>query len=167
VSLRVLPAAEPASASWPPCAHSQLTITATDAGAALGHVGELFTLRNTSAASCQLRGYPDVQLVASSGRRLPTTVVRAVTGAYLFPAVVPHRVALQPGALASFDLQYGDNPVGVAANAPDATACPAAAHIQVTVPNADEHTLVRASLAPCGGLVLISPVVPGAQWLAP
>jgi hypothetical protein len=166
-SLRVLPAAERASASWPPCAPNQLTITATGAGAGLGHVGKLFTLRNTSSGSCQLRGYPDLQLLASSGRRLPTTVIRAVTGAYLFPAVVPHRVALQPGAVASFDLQYGDNPVGPAADDPDATACPAAAHVEVTVPNAGGHNLVRASMAPCGGQLVVSPVVPGAQWLAP
>jgi hypothetical protein len=165
-SLRVLPAAQRASASWPPCAPNQLTITATAAGAGLGHVGELFTLRNTSSGSCQLYGYPDVQLLASSGRRLPTTVMRAVTGAYLFPAVVPHRVALQPGAVASFDLQYGDNPVGLAAD-PDAPACPATAHVEVTVPNAGGHNLVRASMAPCGGQLLVSPVVPGARWLAP
>jgi hypothetical protein len=74
-------------------------------------------------------------------------------------------VALQPGALASFDLQYGDNPVGVQASEPYAQACPSAASAEVTLPNATGHSVVPVSMAPCGGQVLVSPVVPGSQWL--
>ncbi|MGH3302657.1 MAG: DUF4232 domain-containing protein, partial [Streptosporangiaceae bacterium] len=166
-SLRVLPAAPAASASWPQCSQTQLSITATGTGAGLGHIGVLFTLRNASSESCRLHGYPGLQLLGSGGQALPTTVLPAVTGAYLFPAVVPHWVALQPGAVGSFDLQYGDNPVGAAANEPYATACPAATQVEVTLPNAADHAVVPASMAPCGGQVLVSPVVPGAQWLAP
>jgi hypothetical protein len=162
----VLPAAPAASASWPQCSPSQIGITAAGTGAGLGHVGVLFTLRNTSPTSCRLSGYPGIQLLGSNGHALPTTVVPAVTGAYLFPAVAPHRVALQPGALASFDLQYGDNPVGAQANEPYAQACPSATSAQVTLPNANEHSVVPASMAPCGGQVLVSPVVPGSQWLS-
>ena len=167
VSLRVLPAAPAASASWPRCASTQLGMTATGTGAGLGHVGVLFTLRNTSSVSCRLDGYPRLQLLGASGQRLPTTVVRAVSGAYLFPAVVPHRVALPPGAVGSFDLQYGDIPVGAAANEPSATACPAATHVEVTPPSAADHAVVMARMAPCGGQVVVSPVVPGARWLTP
>jgi hypothetical protein len=166
VSLRVLPAASAASASWPKCRNSQLTTTATGEGAALGHVGVLFTVRNTSAASCRLEGYPGLRLLDSSGHALPTTVVRAVNGAYLFPAVAPHPVALMPGAVASFDLQYYDNPVGAAAGEPYATACPAATQVLLTLPNTGGPAGVPASMAPCEGQVVVSPVVPGAQWLA-
>jgi len=166
-SLRVLPAASAASASWPQCSPSQIGITAASNGAALGHVGVLFTLRNTSSANCHLNGYPGMLLLGSNGHTLPTTVVRAVTGAYLIPAVMPHRVALPPGAIASFNLQYGDNPVGSQANEPYARACPAAASAGVTLPNATGHTVVPASMAPCGGQVIVSPVVPGSQWLLP
>jgi hypothetical protein len=167
VSLRVLPSATPVSSSWPQCSKSQLSISATGTGAGLGHVGVLFTLHNTSSVSCRLYGYPGLQLLGSSGQPLPTTVVRAASGAYLFPAVVPHWVALPPGSVGSFDLQYGDNPVGAAASEPYATACPAATDVEVTLPNAADHAVVPASMAPCGGQVLVSPVVPGAQWLAP
>jgi hypothetical protein len=167
VSLRVLAAAPAASASWPPCSTRQLTMTAAGTGAGLGHVGVLFTLRNTSSASCRLVGYPGLELLSSNGQELPTTVVRAASGAYLFPAVVPHRVALPPGAVGSFDLQYGDTPVGAAANEPYATACPAATRAEVTLPGAAGHAVVPASMAPCSGQVLVSPVVPGAQWLTP
>jgi len=166
-SLRVLPAASAASASWPQCTRSQIGVTAAGAGAGLGHVGVLFTLRNTSSASCRLEGYPAMQLFGSNGQALPTTVIRAVTGAYLFPAVVPHRVALPPGAVASFDLQYGDNPFGAQANEAYAQACPAAASTEVTLPNAQDHAVVPASMAPCDGQVIVSPLVPGSQWLSP
>jgi Protein of unknown function (DUF4232) len=167
-ALRVLPAAPAASTSWPQCSQSQIGITAAGTGAGLGHVGELFTLRNTSSASCRLEGYPDMQLLGSNGQALPTTVVRAgSTGAYLFPAVTPHRVALPPGAAASFDLQYGDNPVGAQANEPYAQACPSATSAEVTLPSASDHSVVPVSMAPCGGQVLVSPVVPGSQWLSP
>lgn len=164
-SLRVLPAASAASAAWPLCSQRQVGITAAGTGAALGHVGVLFTLRNTSAASCRLGGFPGIVLRGSNGQALPTTVVRVVSGAYLIPAVVPHRVALPPGAIASFDLQYGDNPVGAQANEPYSQACPSAASAEVTLPNATGHSVVPASLAPCGGQVLVSPVVPGSRWL--
>jgi Protein of unknown function (DUF4232) len=167
VSLRVLPAAPAASASWPRCSTTQLTMTATGTGAGLGHVGVLFTLRNTSSARCRLVGFPGLKLLGSNGQELPTTVVRAASGAYLFPAVVPHRVALPPGAVGSFDLQYGDAPVGAAAHEPYATACPAATRVEVTMPGAADHAVIAASMAPCGGQVLVSPVVPGARWLTP
>lgn len=166
-TLRVLPAAPAASAAWPQCGKDQIVITAAGTGAGLGHVGVLFTLRNTSSVSCRLDGYPGLQLLGSHGQALPTTVVRASTGAYLFPAVAPHRVALPPGAVASFDLQYGDNPVGAQANEPYARACPSATSDEVTLPNAAGHSVVPASMAPCGGQVLVSPVVPGSQWLSP
>jgi hypothetical protein len=167
VSLRVLPTAPAASASWPQCSRSQVGITATATGAGLGHVGVLFTLHNTSSAACQLDGYPSLQLLGGDGKTLPTTVVRAVSGAYLFPAVVPHRLALPPGGVGSFDLQYGDNPAGAAANEPYATACPPAKQVEVTMPDASNHTVVATSMAPCGGQVIVSPVVPGADWLTP
>jgi Protein of unknown function (DUF4232) len=164
-SLRVLPAASAASAAWPQCSPSQIGITAASTGAALGHVGVLFTLRNTSSASCRLDGYPGILLLGSNGKALPTMVVRVLNGAYLIPPVVPHRVALQSGAVASFDLQYGDNPVGAQANEPYSQACPSAASAEVTLPNANGHSVVPVSMAPCGGQVLVSPVVPGSQWL--
>src|SRR5215469_11140655 len=58
--LRVLPSAPAASASWPRCNQSQVEVTARGTGAALGHVGMLFTLRNTSSESCRLEGYADM-----------------------------------------------------------------------------------------------------------
>ena len=165
-AMRVLPTAPPASASWPPCRRDQVRVAARPAGAGLGHVGVLFTLRNVSAARCRLLGYAGLRLAGRGGRPLPTTVHRATSGAYLFPPVAPHRVALRPGGYAAFELQYADNPAGAQASEPYAKACPAASQAEVTLPGARGFRVVPAAMAPCGGQVWISPVIPGRSWIA-
>ncbi|MBO0836780.1 MAG: DUF4232 domain-containing protein [Actinobacteria bacterium] len=142
-----------------------MEVTAKSMGAALGHVGVLVTLRNTSSTSCRVAGYPGILLLNENGRALPTTVVRAVNGSYLIGKAVPHRVALPPGASASFDLEYSDVPVGAQASEPPARACQTATKTMVRLPNAAGHSVVAATMAPCGGRVLVSPVVPGTQWV--
>lgn len=165
-AMRVLPAAPAASASWPQCRRDQVRVAARGTGAALGHVGVLFTLRNVSRTSCRVLGYAGLRLLSRAGRRLPTTVHHAASGTYLFPPVAPHRVALRPGAFAAFELEYGDNPVGPQASEPYAQACPAAAQAEVTWPGAGGSSVVAAAMAPCGGAVWISPLIPGRQWIA-
>jgi len=165
VSMPVLPSAPPASAAWPPCTQGEVRISAGGTGAGLGHVGVLFTLHNISAAGCRLLGYPALQLIASNGSQLPTTVHDAAAGTYLFPPVAPHRVALAPGGYAAFELEYEDNPFGARASEPYATACPPAARADVTLPGASAASAVTAGMAPCGGEVWVSPVIPGRRWI--
>jgi hypothetical protein len=160
-AVQVLPSAPAASASWPRCTRDEVQISDSGTGAGLGHVGVLFTLHNASAVSCRLFGYAGLGLLGPGGQPLPTTVNRAASGTYLFPAVVPHAVALAPGGYASFDLEYEDNPWGAQASEPYAQACPAASHTEVTLPNAYDFSVVPAAMAPCGGEVWISPVIPG------
>jgi hypothetical protein len=160
-AVQVLPSAPAASASWPRCTRDEVQISDSGTGAGLGHVGVLFTLHNASAVSCRLFGYAGLGLLGPGGQPLPTTVNRAASGTYLFPAVVPHAVALAPGGYASFDLEYADNPWGAQASEPYAQACPAASHTEVTLPNAYDFSVVPAAMAPCGGEVWISPVIPG------
>lgn len=162
---RVLPTAPPASASWPLCRPGQVRITARGTGAGLGHVGVLFTVHNVSAAHCRLLGYAGLRLLSRAGRRLPTTVHRATSGAYLFPPVAPHRVALRPGGYAAFELQDGDNPAAGQASEPYAKACPAASQAEVTLPGDRSLSVVPVAMAPCGGAVWISPLFPGRQWI--
>lgn len=164
-AVRVLPAASAASASWPRCSAGDVRIADHGTGAGLGHVGVLFTVRNISAAGCNLLGYPGLRLLATGGKPLPTTVHDAAAGTYLFPAVAPHRVALQPGGYAAFELEYGDNPTGSQANEPQATACPAASQARVTLPGASAGSVIPASMAPCGGDVWVSPVIPGRKLI--
>jgi Protein of unknown function (DUF4232) len=160
-AVRVLPAASAASASWPRCAPRQVRIAAQGTGAALGHVGVLFTVHNSSATGCNLLGYPGLRLLGNKGNALPTTVHDAATGTYLFPPVAPHRVALRPGGYAAFELEYGDNPTGSQSSEPTSTACPTAARAKVTLPGAGAGTVIAAPMAPCGGDVWVSPLIPG------
>jgi hypothetical protein len=164
-AVRVLPAASPASASWPRCSAGDVRIADHGTGAGLGHVGVLFTAHNVSSAGCNLMGYPALRLLASNGNPLPTTVHDASAGTYLFPAVAPDRVALRPGGYAAFELEYGDNPVGAPASEPYSTACPPASQADVTLPGASEGTVIAATMAPCGGDVWVSPVIPGRKLI--
>jgi len=164
-AVRVLPAASAASASWPRCSAGDVQIADHGTGAGLGHVGVLFTVHNVSTTGCNLLGYPGLKLLATGGNALPTTVHDAATGTYLFPAVAPHRVALRPGGYAAFELEYGDNPTGSQANEPYSTACPTASQAEVTLPRASASKTITASMAPCGGDVWVSPVIPGRKLI--
>jgi hypothetical protein len=164
-AMRVLPGAPRGSASWPLCAGAGARIAAHDTGAGLGHVGVLFTVHNTAASGCRLSGYAGLRLLGRGGGPLPTTVRDAASGTYLFSPVAPHLVGLPPGHYAAFELEYEDNPSGAQASEPNATACPAATGAKVTLPGARAASVVGAEMAPCGGEVWISPVIPGRQWI--
>lgn len=82
---------------------------------------------------------------------MPTNVIRK--GSYSFTAMAPTTVTLTSGQSADFNLGYSDVPVG------NETTCPTASSMEVTPPNATDHLIVTASLAPCGGgTVVVSPV---------
>jgi hypothetical protein len=90
-------------------------------------------------------------MLSASGANLPTQVVR--TGSYSFTAIAPTTVILAPGQSAVFNIGYSDVPVG------NETSCPTSASVEVTPPNATDHLVLTAALAPCGGGTLaVSPV---------
>jgi Domain of unknown function (DUF4232) len=165
-AMRVLPAAPSASASWPVCTGAGARIAARVIGAGLGHVGVQFTVHNTAAKGCRLSGYAGLRLLGPGGSLLPTTVHHATSGTYLFPAIAPHLVALKPGGYAAFQLEYEDNPSGAQASEPYAKACPAATKVKVTLPGAGATSVASVAIAPCGGAVWISPVIPGRTWIS-
>jgi hypothetical protein len=164
-AMRVLPAAPAGSAAWPRCTQGEVRVSARGIGAGLGHVGVLFTLRNASAVRCRLLGWPGLRLLGRGGNALPTTVHDAATGTYLFPPVAPHRVALAPGGYAAFELEYEDNPSGAQASEPYSVACPSASSAGVSLPGARGASAVGVTMAPCGGDVWVSPVIPGRAWV--
>ena len=164
-TLHVFPSAPAASASWLVCSTFQLHLAGTWTGVGLGNVATQITLTNVSAHACTLVGYPAVVLVGADGQLLPTQATPATSGAYLFPAVVPHHVALAPGDVATFMLGYGDNPSGAGLSEPYAVACPVTSAVRVILPGAHEFGTAIVSIAPCEGLVQVSPIVPGADRL--
>jgi hypothetical protein len=160
------PTAPPATADWPACTTFQLAMSGFELGAGLGNVAALFRLRNVSADGCALGGYPGIQLLSRTGAELPTTVRNAVTGAYMFPAVRPQRVALGPGDTASFELGYTDNPFGPGENdRPYDQACPTTRWVRITLPGTHQFGTAEVAIAPCEGLVIPSPIYPGADHI--
>jgi Protein of unknown function (DUF4232) len=160
--LLIFPSAPAASADWPACTTFQVRITGRNLGGAMGEAADLVRLQNVSSTACQLDGYPGLQLVAADGRLLPTTVHSPsdVSLSYLAPS--PHRVALVPGGMSSFDLDYNVNPSGAANNEPYAVACPSAISVRVTLPGTDQYGTAALPMTPCGGVMRVSPPVPGA-----
>jgi len=133
------------------CATTALTGSVIGSSGAAGTIETTVALKSTGTAQCSLAGYPGLQMVAASGSNLPTQVLRK--GNYGFTAMAPVTVILAPGRSAYFNIGYSDVPVG------DETSCPTSASVEVTPPNALDHLVVTATLAPCGGGTLtVSPV---------
>jgi hypothetical protein len=164
--LLVLPSAPPSTRAWPTCTTYQLNMTGIDKGAGLGNVGALFRLKNTSSAGCTLVGYPGIRLVSPTGAILHSDVHDAVDGDYLFPPIVPHLVALEPGGYAAFNLGYGDNPSGPGANEPYDVACPTARWVRIVLPKTNQFGTASFAMAPCEGRMNVSAIFPGADWVS-
>ena len=164
-AIHVFAAAPAASAAWPVCSTFQLHLGGGFTGAGLGNVSTRITIRNVSSRGCVLEGYPDVVLLSADGKAMPTNARPATGGAYMFPAVVPHRVALAPGDTASFMLGYTDNPFGATANLPYALACPTSAALRVILPGTHQYGTAKVVMGVCNGWVVVSPVVPGSDGI--
>lgn len=166
-TVHVLTAASATSATWPRCSPVDLRMEGFPAGVGLGNVAARVTLTNVGERHCILEGYPRVVLVGRDGRLLSTQARPATTGAYLFAAVMPDRVALVPGGAASFMLGYTDNPFGPDATKPYDVACPPSSAVRVILPGGHAYGTARIAIAVCGGLLEVSPIVPGADGLRP
>jgi hypothetical protein len=149
--LPIAPSAPPAAAVAR-CDSGMLTISQDGGGAAVGNVGAVFRLHNTSAAACSLFGYPGAQLLNAS-RQPMTTKLTWSTAGYLIGTVPESSVVLNPGGDAYFVLEYTDVP------SPGET-CPAASFLQTTPPDAFASQVIPVrGLAPCGGRITASPIL--------
>jgi hypothetical protein len=121
-------------------------------GAASTHIGAEVDLRNRSPRTCSLDGYPEVEMLDANGHALPTHVTDA-TSAYIF-SMQPSLVALAPGASAYFILQWRNVTVsgGGCPNAPTSSS------LQITPLGASDAVTVAASLTPCDGNLITSPI---------
>lgn len=133
------------------CATTALTAAVAGTSGAAGTIEITVAMTSTAAAPCVLDGYPGLLLQTASGSPLPTSVVRK--GSYGFTSMPPTPVTLTHGGSAYFNVGYSDVPVGAE------TTCPTSASMQVTPPNAFDHLVMAAALAPCGGgTLVVSPV---------
>lgn len=132
------------------CRVGQLAVRQVSQHGAAGSIHLVFALRNRSARACSLYGYPGLGLLDASGSPLPTTVLR--TTSPVVPPVPERRVRLEPGRRVWFYAGYSDV---------SSTSCPTAAQLEVTPPNDYGHRTIPTSIAPCGGVLNVSPVFAG------
>lgn len=133
------------------CPTTGLTGRVTGESGAAGTTEVTIALQDGAAGTCQLTGYPGLQLLGGGGTNLPTVVQRM--GNYPFTAMAPTTVVLTGGQSAYFNIGYSDVPVG------GETSCPTSTSMEVTPPDATDHLVVPAALAPCGGgKLVVSPV---------
>ena len=128
------------------CQVSQLSLTTGRPNAGAGSVEEAFIFTNTSQASCQLTGYPGMQMMAG-GAQIPTKVVRT--------AGAEPTVTLAPGATASFIAEWHDQ-TGYA------TPCATSQQVEVTPPNASSQLTISTTIQACpDGTINVSAVTAG------
>jgi len=119
--------AAPASA---PCAASSLrgSFEVVQGSAGAGQVSYSLTLTNTGATACFVSGIPQVQLLGTTGRALPTSTSAAPP----VPAS-PAKVSLQHGASAVAEARFSPDVNGTGDNAPGQCQ-PTATVMRVTAP---------------------------------
>lgn len=129
------------------CLVSQLSLGTGQPNAGAGTVGETFIFTNNSQTTCQLYGYPGMQMLGANGQKIPTNVVRT-------PGT-EQTVTLAPGGTASFLAQWHDQ-TGYT------TPCPSSQQIEVTPPNAYSQLTITAMITACpDGTIKVTAVAAG------
>jgi cytoskeletal protein RodZ len=125
------------------CQTNQLALAYDKSDGLVANRGDQFSLQNTSASTCTLDGYPDVQMLLATNQPTPTQEMQ-VTGSYFFASPVQiQTVSLQPGAKAYFVISW----VAGQCAQPAVTA---GIYIQVTPPG-DTGTLTASTSAGADG----------------
>jgi hypothetical protein len=140
------------------CQPSQLQFSVGQSSGAAGTIEVSINLLNISSASCQLDGYPGMQLLNAAGSAIATMVIFG--GGPQFPVAAanapPTLVILAPQQTAAFSLSYNEIPSGTE------TTCPTSAKAEVTPPNDTAFAVVDLMADPCsGGTIHVSPIYAG------
>jgi hypothetical protein len=135
----------------PPCAASQLKLTAGQTGAALGHLGTPYQFTNMSTTACSLKGY------ASARTPGHTVKLEKVTRAYMWLDIPINTIQLPPGGSAYFLLQTDDVPIS-------GYQCFTSLVI-IYPPRSSAGFTSEVKLDTCDGIIFISPIVGAASDL--
>ena len=125
------------------CDSPDLTVGLGRVDAGAGNRYEPITLTNTSSRTCDLYGFPGMQMYDAANQPLPTKVVWG--GGFMTLQPGPSEVVLAPGAVASFLMHWEVIPVG------SETSCPTSDHVALTPPDAFTSITVPLHLDACGG----------------
>jgi hypothetical protein len=134
------------------CGGAQLAGQVLDSTGAAGSSVESITLGNTSSTTCTMEGFPNLQLEDSGGAQLPTNVEHGGGIANFQQPVTT--VSLAPGGVATLLVSHPNVPTG------DET-CPKAAALLIQPPGSSGVVRVSMDIAPCGGRLNESPILPG------
>ena len=123
-----------AASSPSPCRSSQLSLQLVDTGDAAGSVAWVGTFVNKSTDPCSVKGYPQLQMVATGRRPIRTTVSDETAQAFGPGAgTTPPKIDLGHGEEASFTITVSDG----AQSLPSLPACAPAATLAVSPPGSD------------------------------
>jgi len=140
------------AASTPRCRLHQLSLAPPKSNGAAGTNRLRFVFTNVGGTTCQLFGFPGMQMLNKNHNPIPTHVQRG-TGHNVPPEPEDH-VVMTPGQHGSFYAGYSDVPTGN-------EKCRTSAFVEVTPPNDFNHFTLKLVIQPCGGHITVSPVVHG------
>lgn len=144
------------TAAPPMCRQNQLDFSIGRTGAATTHYEQDIVIRNTSAQTCSLRGYPGVQFVNADGHALPTKPHHG--SSFMWQTDTYDTVRLSPGGMVSFGLG------GVDYDAAHGQACPVASVVKIIAPGLVTQVPLDVHWPYCfHGKVDVSPVVAGVR----
>lgn len=145
------------------CHLGQLRIAAGPSGAASGAAKQTILFTNVGRTTCSMTGYPGVAALNARGDQIAQAQRQLngmLGGVYL--GTTPPMVTLQPGQVASAEIEGVDHPLG------SATSCPIYPAFLVTPPDETHSVTITAGVA--GGdspgffgcvRISVNPVVPG------
>jgi hypothetical protein len=130
------------------CHSNELTLSLGNPDIAAGNVYVPIVLRNSSARSCAVAGYPGVSLLDAAGAMIGTPATRE-------PGFPAHAVRLAPGQAASTAIHTANQ--GIAPGG----CWPPSSRVRVFPPNELDALEVAGAVTVCGDLFSIRPLVSG------
>ena len=140
------------AASTPRCRLSQLSLAHPRSNGAAGSIRLRFVFTNESSSTCELFGFPGLQMLNAHHANIRTRVIRGTSN--VVPPEPEVDVSMTHGQHGSFYAGYSDVPTGT-------QTCPTSSFLEVTPPNDFKHFTMALHIAPCGGRITVSPVVHG------
>jgi hypothetical protein len=135
------------------CNPSGLKISEESQNAAAGTIEVTINIADTSDSSCQLSGYPKLQMYNSSNQMLTTTVVDGNVPGYSNTSATVHMTI---GSKAYFVIKYSDVPTGTESS------CPVSAYIGVSYEPGNNNLNLSMSIGPCdNGTIDVTSYFPG------
>jgi hypothetical protein len=129
------------------CSRSQLNVRGNGSQGAAGTIHGAWVFTNRSNTTCNLSGYPDLQMFRKGGRPLATTTKRNLPPG-------PSQVVLHPGDSGTFHSSFSDVQVGTAK-------CRSSRVLEITAPGAGAGLFVPARIMACSGVIHVSAVEAG------